>query len=102
MAEETGWVEKGQCAGRRRRFVWEAHVKSPLASLYLACSSVRKRVRVMMSVLTFSLLTGAVSPLLPLVVAMVHGREFEAGKSSSICKVDKASIARCEGEVMPR
>lgn len=32
----------------------ETYVKSPLASLCLTCSSVRKRVRVTMSVLTFS------------------------------------------------
>lgn len=32
----------------------QAYVKSPVASLCLACSSVRKRVRVTMLVLTFS------------------------------------------------
>jgi len=48
-----------------------ADVKSPVASLCLPCSSVRKRVRVTMSVLIFSLDTGAVWPLLPLAVAMV-------------------------------
>lgn len=32
----------------------QANVKSPVASLCLACSSVRKRVRVTMSILIFS------------------------------------------------
>ena len=51
VAEESvcsmlaGWaVETGE----------RAYVKSPVASLCLACSSVKKRVRVRMSVLTFS------------------------------------------------
>ena len=39
------------------------YVNSPVASLCLDCSSVRKRVRVTMSVLIFSWATGAISPL---------------------------------------
>ena len=46
------------------------YVKSPVASLCLVCSSVRKRVRVMMSVLIFSWPTGPPSPL---VVPFVEG-----------------------------
>lgn len=37
-------------------------MKSPVASLCFDCSSVRKRVRVTMSVLTFSCATGTLSP----------------------------------------
>ena len=40
------------------------YVKSPVASLCLNCSSVRKRVRVTMSVLIFSWATGE-APLMP-------------------------------------
>ena len=47
------------------------HVKSPVASLCFDCSSVRKRVRVTISVFIFSPPTGATSPLEPLVVAIV-------------------------------
>ena len=48
------------------------YVKSPVASLCLACSSVRNRVSVMMSVLIFSWPTGGVVvPLDPFVVAMM-------------------------------
>ena len=41
------------------------YVKSPVASLCLVCSSVRKRVRVTMSVLIFSELIEAASPVEP-------------------------------------
>lgn len=43
-------------------------MKSPVASLCFACSSVRKRVRVTMSVLIFSGVMGACAPF----VAMVN------------------------------
>ena len=54
----------------------ESYVKSPVASLCLVCSSVRKRVRVTMSVLIFSWPTGPPSPLdVPFVEDMlVSGR----------------------------
>ena len=67
-------------------------MKSPVDSLCFPCSSVRKRVRVTMSVLIFSCPTGGMSPLEPL-VAMVVGlfeRSFE--------EIDKAArdVATCE------
>ena len=50
------------------------YVKSPVASLCFVCSSVRKRVRVTISVLIFSWPTGppspAIEPFVPLVVAI--------------------------------
>lgn len=39
-----------------------SHVKSPVASLCLICSSVRNRVRVTMLVLIFSIIGGVTSP----------------------------------------
>ena len=54
-------------SGARRR---EDYVKSPVASLCFACSSVRNRVRVTMSVFIFSALAGKFPPL----VAMIKVR----------------------------
>jgi hypothetical protein len=53
VAEESGAGVSCAVVGRR------AYVKSPVASLCLACSSVRKRVRVTMSVLMDSVPTPA-------------------------------------------
>ena len=66
MAEESARVSE-MLDGRAWRRVGRAHVKSPVASLCFACSSVRNRVRVTMSVLIDSVPvpTGG-SPLVPL------------------------------------
>jgi len=61
---------QGGRRGKRRK----SYVKSPVASLCFACSSVRKRVRVTMSVLIFSGVMGACPPF----VAMV---KVEFGKN---------------------
>lgn len=53
MVEEQMLMERGL----------KMYVKSPVASLCFDCSSVRKRVRVTISVLIFSWATGAVSIL---------------------------------------
>jgi hypothetical protein len=53
-----------------------SYVKSPLASLCFACSSVRNRVRVTMSVLTFSFWIGTPLPL----EAMMNDWEIVCGK----------------------
>ena len=50
------------------------YVKSPVASLCLICSSVKKRVSVTISVLIFSEPTGPL-PLVPLVVMMNRSEE---------------------------
>lgn len=60
------------------------YVKSPLASLCFICSSLRKRVRVMMSVLMFSWPTGGGAwPFVPL-EAMV-AEEDETGEAMRAC-----------------
>ena len=53
-----------------------SHVKSPVASLCLICSSVRNRVRVTMFVLIFSIMGGVASPPFPLVVVILRERKF--------------------------
>ena len=54
----------------------QAYVKSPVASLCLACSSVKKRVRVTMSVLTFSFWIGS-----PFCAMVIYGlREMLKGR----------------------
>jgi len=68
------------------------YVKSPVASWCLPCSSVRKRVRVTMSVLIFSLLMGAASPLPPLDVAMVDELWFRGWEDLQRMCTEKASI----------
>ena len=54
-----------------RRMKVGRYVKSPVASLCLACSSVRKRVRVTISVLTFSSWRGAPLPLVVMLIEML-------------------------------
>ncbi len=49
------------------------YVKSPVASGCLACSSVRNRVRVTMSMLTFSCVAARTPLLVPLVAMIVDG-----------------------------
>ena len=62
-----------QSTSERLGGVGSRYVKSPVASLCFACSSVRNRVKVMMSVLMASWPTGGVAePLVPLVVAMIE------------------------------
>lgn len=70
-------VEQGRYGGSLNR---EAYVKSPVASLCLACSSVRKRVSVTILVLIFSWDTGGRSPFsVDIVVEEVQIEQ--AGKS---------------------
>ena len=54
---------------------WVSYVKSPVASLTFVCSSVKKRVRVTMLVLTLADSDGGISPF-PL-EAMMLRREYK-------------------------
>jgi hypothetical protein len=63
--------------------VLETYVKSPVASLCLACSSVRKRVRVTMSVLTFSFWTAVPFVAMMKVCEEVFENEEDWGKRTA-------------------
>ncbi len=69
----------------------EAYVKSPVASGCLVCSSVRKRVRVTMSVLILSWAAGdIVVPLLPLAIVtdVADSKKYRKSGKETRDKID--------------
>ena len=59
-------------------------MKSPVASLCLVCSSVRKRVNVTMSVLIFSSVTEVTLPFVAAIVAGPSCRRLSLGRNGGL------------------